>query len=263
MSPEPLAGPFAGIVVVLVGAIFGSFANVCIHRLPRRLSVVRPGSHCPACGAAVRWHDNLPVLSYLLLRGRCRNCGRRISPRYPLVEALSALLFLLLWWAIGWSRELPAYLALFEALLIISFIDLEHQIIPDLISLPGTLAGVLASLFLLPHGPLMAVFGGLVGGGVLYAVGVLGGVLLKQEAMGGGDIKLMAMVGAFLGWKIALLTIIFAAFLGSLIGGAMLLLLRHSRRTPIPFGPYLALGALLALLAGDTLLTWYFDLFLG
>ncbi|MBI3091262.1 MAG: prepilin peptidase [Candidatus Tectomicrobia bacterium] len=250
-------------MVALVGAIFGSFANVCIHRLPRRLSVVRPGSHCPHCGAAVRWFDNLPVLSYLLLRGRCRSCGSRISPRYPLVEALSALLFLLLWWEIGWSRELPAYLALFEALLIISFIDLEHQIIPDVISLPGTLAGVLASLFLLPHGPLWAVFGGLVGGGVLYAVGVLGGVLLKQEAMGGGDIKLMAMVGAFLGWKIALLTIIFAAFLGSLTGGAMLLLLRHSRRTPIPFGPYLALGALLALLAGNTLLAWYFDLFLG
>ena len=237
MTPNLLPGPMEFAVMCVLGAIVGSFANVCIHRIPRGESIVRPASHCPSCHTSIPWYHNLPIFSYLVLAGRCRYCRERISPRYLAVEVAAAAVFVLLWWRVGWSAVLPAYLVLFTVLLIISFIDLDHQIIPDVLSLPGIVAGLLASLLVLPHGALWAVIGGLVGGGVLYAVAVLGGLILKQEAMGGGDIKLMAMIGAFLGWRMSLLTIIFAAFLGSIIGGGAILLLRRGRRTPIPFGP--------------------------
>ncbi len=239
------------------GSVIGSFLNVCIHRLPRGESLVFPGSHCPLCGARIRWYDNVPLLSYLILRGRCRDCRGRISPRYPLVEAISAALCLWLVIRHGASVTTAVYYALVCALVVVAFIDLDHQIIPDLITYPGIPLGVAAS-FVLPDLTLKdSLLGVLVGGGILLAVAVLFQWIRKKEGMGMGDVKLLAMIGAFLGWKAVVLTLLLSSFVGAVVGYAALRLSGRGVGQPIPYGPFLVLGALTHLLGGARWVDWY------
>jgi leader peptidase (prepilin peptidase)/N-methyltransferase len=246
-----------GLALFAAGAVFGSFLNVVIHRMPRGRSVVRPPSACPACGTPVRPFDNVPILSYLLLRGRCRECGVRISPRYLAVEILAGALplILILRYGLGW--DFVVYLGLSYALLVTSFIDLDLRIIPDRITLPG----LAIALVVAPLSGVTSVWGSIGGallaGGALYIVGLLGALAFKKESMGGGDIKLAAMIGAVLGWP-SVPIFLFASFLIGAVGG--IVTLGASRARPdhtIPFGPFLAAGALLTLLWGSSLVGWY------
>jgi len=255
MSQEYL---FDDVVVFVLGTLLGSFANVCIYRLPQRLSVVFPGSHCPSCQEALRpWH-NIPLLSYVLLGGRCATCKTTISPRYPLVELCNGLLYVFLYHQYHFSVQSLVLALLATALLIVSWIDIVYMIIPDTITLPGIVVGIGTSLWLTPVGVGNAVLGVVLGGGLFLLMAVLSVVILHREGMGGGDIKLIAMVGAFLGWQAVLVTIFLGAVLGAFVGIVLMLLRRQGRKEPLPFGPFLALGALLAMVWGDTMLTWYF-----
>ncbi len=243
-------------MATVLGAITGSFANVCIYRLPRRESIVTPGSYCPHCREPVRWHDNVPILGYILLRGRCRDCGGRISLRYPLVEGTVALLFLGFWFLESGRVAAFAADAVFGLALVITVgIDLEHRLIPDRVTLP--LLGFSLAVSLAPGGiaPLVSLIGALAGGGIMYLIAVAGDAVYKRETMGGGDIKLAAAIGAFVGWKI-LIVALFAAFVLGAAGGVVYLALGGRDRT-VPFGPFLAAGALIALVAGEAIWTWY------
>jgi leader peptidase (prepilin peptidase)/N-methyltransferase len=245
------------IAAFVVGAVVGSFLNVCIWRVPAGESVVYPPSHCPGCGTRIRSADNIPLLSYLLLRGRCRTCGVRISPRYPAVEALTGVMFAVLLWEFGPSAVLGVYAGFVAALIVITFIDLDHQIIPDAISLPGIAVGLACAA--LGYGPplLDSAIGVGLGGGSLYAIAVGYHALTGREGMGGGDIKLLAMIGAFLGWRGVLVTLVLGSFTGAVVGVTLILARGADARLPIPFGPFLALGAVCALLFGDPLIHWY------
>lgn len=246
--------------VFLFGLVVGSFVNVCIHRLPRNESIVFPASRCPACKTPIRpWH-NIPVIGFLMLMGKCRTCKSPISWRYPLVELLHGLGFLFILRQFGPSLQTTVYLVFFSALVAVIFIDLSHQIIPDVITLPGIVIGVIAASTILPPGLLNSVIGLFLGGGIFYLVAVLSLKILKKEGMGGGDIKLIAMIGAFLGWQGVLLTIFLASLSGSIIGIFMILLRGRTRADLIPFGPYLAFGAMTALFWGRGILNWYFSL---
>ena len=242
------------------GAVIGSFLNVCICRLPAGESIVHPRSRCPGCKTPIRSADNIPIISYLLLRGRCRSCGRAISPRYPLVELLMGALLVVLAYRYDVSPALAVSGAFVAALIVVSFIDLDHQIIPDVISLPGIGVGLLISL--LGYGPPLvdSVLGVLCGGGILYAVAFGYEALTGREGMGGGDIKLLAMIGAFLGWRGVLVTLILGSFGGAVVGVTLMIARGADTRLPIPFGPFLALGAVCALFFGNELITWYLQL---
>ncbi len=247
---------------VLFGAIIGSFLNVCIHRLPLRESLLWPRSRCPQCAQTIAWYDNLPILSYFWLRGRCRACRRRISWRYPLVEALNAAGYGLIIWRFGFSASALVYLLLWSSLIVISFIDLDHMIIPDRITLPGIALGLVAGTLLLPRW-WDSVVGLLVGGGILYFMAWISPYLFGKEGMGGGDIKLLAMIGAFLGWKPAILTIFFGGLLGAVVGVTLMGVRVITREAYLPFGPFLSLGAVVAILYGQEILTWYGNLVSG
>lgn len=240
---------------LVLGLIIGSFLNVCIYRLPRNESLITPASRCPSCHHPVRWWDNIPVISFLVLGGRCRDCGRRISWRYPIIELVSGIGYLLLVWRFGLGWQTVVYALLFSALVVITFIDLDHQIIPDRITLPGIIVGLIASSLILPVGFLDALIGLLLGGALFYGVAVA-----SRGGMGGGDIKLIAMIGAFLGWKQALLTIFIGALSGSLIGLFLMVFHGKSRKYPVPFGPFLSLGAVVSLFAGPAIWGWYLNL---
>ncbi|MBI5854032.1 MAG: prepilin peptidase [Nitrospirae bacterium] len=245
------------LALFVVGAFIGSFLNVCIYRLPRGESVVWPGSHCPSCNQPVAPYDNVPVLSYLLLLGKCRRCRAPISIQYPLVEVLNGLAYVLVVWRFGLTWPALAYAAFCSALIVVSGIDLEHQIIPDRITLPGLAIGLVAAATILPITLVNAVIGVAVGGGLLWLLAWLSPYLFGKEGMGGGDIKLMGMVGAFLGWKPALLTIMLGAIAGSVLGITLIAIKLLRRDQYIPFGPFLALGAVVALFFADDLLAWY------
>lgn len=241
----------------IAGIVLGSFLNVCIRRVPAKESIVHPPSHCPGCAAPIRVDDNIPLLSYALLRGRCRACRQPISWRYPLVEILTGLVMVALVRHFGLVPQLPVYAGFMAALIVITFIDLDHQIIPDVISLPGIVVGLACAVVGLGP-PLAASVGGvLLGGGFLYAVAAGYELLTGREGMGGGDIKLLAMIGAFLGWTGVLTTLLLASFSGALAGGVLILLKRADGRSPIPFGPFLAIGATCALFLGSSLIDWY------
>jgi len=242
-------------VAVVLGLIIGSFLNVCIHRIPLNESVLSPASRCPSCRHPVRWRDNIPVISFLLLLGRCRDCGQPISWRYPLVELANGLGYALLVWRFGVGLETVVYALLFSSLLVITFIDLDHQIIPDRITLPGMIIGLVASTLILPLGFLNALVGLLLGGSLFYGV-----AMASRGGMGGGDIKLIAMIGAFLGWREALLTIFIGALTGSVIGIFLIAFKGKSRKYPVPFGPFLSLGALISLFSGSAIWAWYHHL---
>ena len=283
-APNALAdAPFALLVGIaaIVGCAIGSFLNVVIHRVPREESIVFPNSRCPQCGAAIRPYDNVPVLSYLILGGRCRACRAPISARYPTVEALTGLLFALTFAHDGLTLALPFDLVFVAALVALVFIDAEHMILPDVITLPG-LALALICRALVPNldglgfmtGGLMAgwplwavslfgaLFGAAIGGGSLWLMGWLWERLRGVEAMGLGDVKMMFMVGALLGWPRTLLTIFIAVLAGSLTGVAIMLARRErDMQMLLPFGIFLGVGALVSLLAGDAIIIWYIGRF--
>jgi len=242
--------------VFVLGLIVGSFANVCIYRIPKCLSIVRPGSRCPRCGRPVRPYDNVPILSYLVLRGRCRDCGARISPRYPMVELACGLGFV----AVVLTRPDPwssAVGCMFVTLMVVvALVDLDHRIIPNRVVLVGAVLGFLAAPVVSPGLP-GAILGGLVGGGTLLGVALVYRWTTGVEGMGAGDIKFMAMAGLFLGWRGALFTIFVAALVGTLVGLGLMAFGGHGRRTAVPFGTFLAPAGVLVWLAGDDLIRWY------
>jgi len=256
----------------VLGAVVGSFLNVCICRMPEGESVVSPPSHCPKCDYRIRWYDNIPILSYLLLRGKCRGCQAPISLTYPMVELLNGLLTLALFVRFVPQRLLaeapldmilaqgPAFAVLFvfcSALVVVTFIDLEHQIIPDSITLPGIVVGFLASAFITPIGWLASLIGIAAGGGSLLLIAYGYELVAKKEGMGGGDVKLLAMMGAFLGWKAIIFIIFTASLMGSVIGVCVMLAQKKDASLAIPFGPFLAGGAVFYIFYGPRIIHWY------
>jgi leader peptidase (prepilin peptidase)/N-methyltransferase len=273
-----LISELTAVTAFVVGAIIGSFLNVVIHRLPRGESLVSPPSHCPHCGTAIApWH-NIPLFSYLLLGGRCRHCRGPISPRYPLVETANALLYLAIALRFGIGPEALAWAAYSSAMIAITGIDFDHKIIPDAITLPGTAIGLATTFWVAKDSGLVALILSqwiapesfahflpladsflalLLGGGFFYTVAVVSERLLGKQGMGGGDIKMAAMMGAFLGVENLAVAVFLALLSGSLVGIAMIALGRKSRKDLIPFGPFLALGAVTVVFFGEELLHWY------
>ena len=251
------------IFLFCLGAVVGSFLNVCIYRLPRKESIIQPGSHCPHCKHKISWYDNIPFLSYIILRRRCRHCGRRISFRYFMVELFTACLILILFDYFGLSLLLWIYFALFSSLIVVSFIDISIREIPDEISLGGIAIGLILSLAfprlqnVTSHWLALgnSFLGMLAGGGLIYITGLMGNAIFRKESMGGGDVKLMAMLGAFLGWKLALLTFFIAPFFGAVVG---IVLKIRKGESLIPYGPFLSLASLIALLWGKQIIDYLF-----
>ena len=243
---------FAG----LFGACIGSFLNVVIYRLPLGQSIVSPPSRCPKCGYRLQWYDNVPIIGWLLLGGRCRKCRNAISIQYPLVELITALLFVLVVWLTPPGPLLATRLLLVCILIVLFGIDLEHQILPNAITLPGIVAGLLLSL-IAPPGLRDALIGVVVGGGILYAIAWGYYLWRREEGLGMGDVKMLAMIGAFLGWKAVLVTLVLSSFSGALIGVALIAAQRGSMKFALPFGTFLAIGAAVAMFAGEPLVNWY------
>ena len=256
MSPPAIFNVFA----FIFGAVIGSFLNVCICRLPKNESVVFPPSRCPQCGFRIPFYDNVPIVSWLLLRGKCRSCAAPISPQYPIVELINALLTLFLFMKFGPSLPFLVLFLFCSAMVVITFIDLEHQIIPDCITLPGIVAGFLCSLFIPQLGWQNSLLGIVVGGGSLLVVAYGYELLTKKEGMGGGDIKLLAMMGAFFGWKAVFFIIFVSSLTGSVIGITVMLIQKKDAKLAIPFGPFLALGAILYIFFGRAVINWYLSL---
>jgi leader peptidase (prepilin peptidase)/N-methyltransferase len=244
------------VIVTCLGLAVGSFLNVVIHRVPRRQSVVSPPSRCPGCGASLRWFDNIPVISYAVLGGRCRDCRTGISIRYPIVELITAAVFIWHYYVFGWTPLLAVRLLFAASMVALFAIDLEHHLLPDVLTLPGIIAGLIASLFL-PPGFTDALVGTLIGGGVLWLIGEAYYRYSGEEGLGGGDVKMLAMIGAFLGWKLVILTMMLSSVAGSVIGLAVIAWHRGGLKRALPFGTFLALAALAASLYGERFVTWY------
>ncbi|MFM8270281.1 MAG: prepilin peptidase [Pseudomonadota bacterium] len=236
--------------VAILGLIWGSFFNVCIIRIPQSKSVVRNRSHCPSCQNPLKWYHNIPVLSFLFLRGQCAFCHNRISIQYPLVELSSAILFSGLWWIYGWSLPWIFYTLFASMLLIITVIDLQHMIIPDELSLSGIVLGFVSVFFTQEMAWWDSLLGAALGGGVFLGIALLYEKITKQEGLGGGDIKLLAMIGAWLGIQSILIVIVISSALGSILGIGLMLFKRKNLKTAIPFGPFLAAAAIIYLLWG-------------
>jgi leader peptidase (prepilin peptidase)/N-methyltransferase len=269
-------------LVFCFGACMGSFLNVCIYRIPREESVISPGSHCPQCSHPIAWYDNIPLWGYLVLGGRCRHCQSRISPRYLIVEMLIAVLFVLVWLKLGPSgqhsrwlalapvsdiRLVPIYWLMVFGLALGTFVDIEHMIIPDRVSLGGIVMGLVLGM-LVPalhyqttfFGGLGSAFlGALVGSGSLWGVALLGKAIFKKDAMGMGDVKLLGAIGAFLGWTAVLFTVMVSSFFGALVGVALVMMKKKEMQSRIPYGPYLALGALIWMLWGPSIWNAYIE----
>lgn len=250
--------PFA--VQVLTAAVFGSivgsFLNVCIYRLPVGRSVVWPASACPHCERPLSWYENIPIASFLALRARCRTCHASISWRYPLVEALTAAMFGYLYWSLGPSVLLASRLIFGSALIVLFAIDLEHHLLPNVITLPGIVIGFAFSIFAEP-GWLSSLIGVVVGGGVLFGIAEAYYRLRHEDGLGMGDVKMLAMIGAFVGWQLMLVTLVLASVAGSIIGIALIATRRGDMKYALPFGTFLALGAGAAISIGPSLLRWY------
>jgi leader peptidase (prepilin peptidase)/N-methyltransferase len=245
---------------IVFGMVLGSFANVCIYRIPINKSIVNPPSSCPRCGERIKFYDNVPLFSYILLGGKCRHCSDRISFQYPLVEAFFGLMSWVLFIRYGLSYQYFLLLLFIGLLIIISIIDLYHKIIPDLLSIPGIIIGFGASFLLARTHWADSLIGIIAGGGVLFLVAVIFERITGKEGMGGGDVKLLAMIGGWMGWKSLPFILLMSSFSGVLIGGGALLLSGKSHRTRIPFGPFLSLGALIYLFFGSELIDWYYGL---
>jgi leader peptidase (prepilin peptidase)/N-methyltransferase len=250
----------AFVLVAVLGLSVGSFLNVCIHRLPRGESILTPPSRCPECGRLIRWYENVPVVSYLALGGRCRGCRGRISPMYPLVEIATAVIFVLHFWRFGWQPLLAPRLTFAAALITLFVTDLRQMILPNAITIPGIVAGFLFALVLPPgwHDSLAGiVIGGLVPTAILYFYLWI----RRVEGMGGGDIKLLAMVGAFLGSKLVLLTIVLSSFLGSIVGLLLMVTRRGTLESKLPFGTFIAIAAIAVSLWGEAIVGWYLSFY--
>ena len=252
MSPEVARLVLLGVLGLLVG----SFLNVCIHRLPRDLSVLFPASHCPSCETPLRWYHNVPVFSWLLLGRRCGFCRAPISWRYPAVELLTAGVWVLHGALFDWDALLIVRIAFATALVVLFFTDLDCRILPNEITIGGTVAGVVAALFL-PPGIVSSLVGVLLGGGVLWATGAAYEKARGVEGMGMGDVKMLAMIGAVLGWPLMLLTLVWSSLAGGLVGAVLLLFRADARTTALPFGSFLAPAALAASVVGQPVLDWY------
>ena len=243
-------------VLAVLGACVGSFLNVCIYRLPRRESLAWPGSHCTSCTRSLAWYENIPIVSWVVLRGRCRACRAPISWMYPIVEVTTALVFVIGYLLYGLT-PLAAVRVLFACALIVLFVtDLQHKILPNVITVPGIVIGFACSLFV-PPGWRDSLIGIVAGGGVLFALAEAYYRVRGQEGLGMGDVKLLGMIGAFLGWKLVLLTLVLASFAGSLAGGVMIASGRGSMKYALPFGTFLAVGALVAAIWGMPIVDWY------
>jgi leader peptidase (prepilin peptidase) / N-methyltransferase len=248
--------------LVLLGLAVGSFLNVCIHRLPSHSSVVTPGSRCPSCGYVLRWADNVPVVSYVVLGGRCRECKARISVRYPIVELLTMGIFVLNFYVFGPDWILIPRIV-FSCMLIVLFaVDLEHHLLPNAMTFPGIAVGFLFSLFVSP-GPVASALGILVGGGSLWLIGEAYYRYAGQEGMGGGDVKMLAMIGAFLGWKLVIVTLVFSSIAGAIAGLVVIASRRGDLRYALPYGTFLALAAQIASLYGDRIVAWYIGFYVA
>lgn len=257
-------------LIFIYGTIIGSFLNVCIVRLPeedpQKRSVVFPRSHCPKCKKAILWYDNIPMISFLLLGRKCRACKAPISARYFLVELLTGLAFVGFYKFFGLTPILIPYLVMLCGFIISTFVDIEHRIIPDEISVGGMGAGLIFSLLI----PAMhdttsmwisagrSLLGILIGGGAIYAMGLIGDFIFKKESMGGGDVKFMAMVGAFLGWKLAVLAFFIAPFFGAIFG---IIVKIRTKESLIPYGPFLVIGSLIALFFSKQIFNWIFAVY--
>ncbi len=279
------------IILFILGICIGSFLNVVIYRMPEGLSIVTPRSHCFKCQKMIEWYDNIPLLSYIILRGKCRHCGAGYSPRYFLVELLTGILFLVVNWAFKGPNAASFVFTIVTCMLIaISFIDLDHFIIPDELSLSGIVFGLVVAVILCfkpttnglfpvenPNNLLFPVFktwaplvdsflGLLLGGGILWGIGLIAQAILKKEAMGGGDVKLLAFVGAFTGWMPIILALMISSLVGSIVGIIQLYLMKRKDSETeltghyIPFGPFLAIGSLISILWGHLIIEWYLNL---
>jgi len=247
--------------VFILGAVIGSFLNVCIYRIPLGLSVVFPASHCFSCDNRLRWYHNIPILSFLILRGRCAFCGHPISWRYPAIETLNAGLYCLVFYYARFSLVSLVLFLFVSALVVVTFIDVDYQIIPDVITLPGILIGFICSFVIPTVSWQDSLIGILVGGGSLFLVAFLYEMLTKKEGMGGGDIKLLAMIGAFCGWRVVFPVIFLSSLMGSLVGIPIMLMRKGDSKMALPFGPFLVAGALIYLFWGEILVRWYFNSF--
>ena len=245
------------ILIFILGLIVGSFCNVCIYRIPKNESIIYPASHCSKCRSKIKPVDNIPLLSFILLKGRCRNCKSKISIQYPMVEFLSGLIYLIIYLIYGLSVQTLIYIILSSALIIIAFIDLNEQIVPDVISLPGIVTGFIISFFVPYISFINSALGVVVGGGIILIIALVGSMIFKKEAMGGGDVKLAAMIGAFLGWRYTIISLFLGFFLGALAGIFLILSKIKSKEEMVPFGPFIALGSLITLLWGEKIIAWY------
>ncbi|WP_080558977.1 prepilin peptidase [Bdellovibrio bacteriovorus] len=250
------------VLFFVLGAIFGSFGNVVIYRLPREESVVKPRSYCYGCKTQIKWYDNIPILSWFILRGKCRKCQAKFSFRYPLVEIIMAVLFALSYHYAGLTWTLLEYLIFIFGLVVCTFIDLDHMILPDEFTLSGIVIGLVGAALNPQREFLDALFGVLMGGGFLWGMAYVYYMFTKNEGMGGGDIKLLAWIGAIVGWKAIPFVIMTSAIVGSVIGLIAARKQKAGLKTVIPFGPYLALGAVVYLFGGEAIALWYLGLFL-
>lgn len=248
------------IMIFVFGMCVGSFMNVCIYRLPNSKSIVQPRSMCPQCGTMIPFYDNIPVLSYILLRSKCRHCQAPISIRYPLVELMAGLFALCVFLRFGLTVEGLVYYTFIATLLVITFIDIDHQIIPDRITLPGIPVFFLAALVLPTITLTDSLLGLLAGGGILLVIGLTYNLITHKEGMGGGDIKLLAMIGVLLGWKGVFFTIFTASGVGTFAGIIAMFHQRKGMKLAIPFGPFLSIGAISYIFFGSRLIYWYFKL---
>jgi len=249
-------------ICFLFGSLVGSFLNVCIWRLPRGQSIVKPPSRCPRCRTRIAPRDNVPLISYLVLRGRCRNCGQHISIRYPVVEALTGALAALLFIVFGVTLQAATLFLLVCLLIVATFTDLDRMIIPDRITLPGIVLGLAINTMVSPGDIWRFLLGAVVGGATLLMVAFLGEMIFKKESMGGGDLKLAALVGAFLGWQSVLLSLFAAILVGALTGLALIVVGLKRRQQYIPFGPFIAIGTVVVIFWGSDIIRAYTDLLL-
>jgi leader peptidase (prepilin peptidase)/N-methyltransferase len=251
---------FLTLALALMGLAIGSFLNVCIQRIPKGVSIVTPPSRCETCGRELRWYHNIPVISWMVLRGRCGFCGAPVSARYPAVEILTALVFAAHGPIFGWEPLLPVRLAFAATLIVLAFIDLDHRILPNSITLPGIALGIACSIWL-PPGWRAALIGAALGGGMLWLVGEAYFRLRGVEGMGMGDVKMLAMIGAFLGWRAVLVTLVLASIAGAAVGLVLMRRQREGMAYALPFGTFLSAGALVASLVGDRLISWYLSFY--